>query len=1273
MQKSKKSLRGEHPRNISVPLRILVAGLCCFLLVPLALVIALHVPAVQDYLLQKAIQKLEASADLQIQLSSARWSLWHELRLVDLKVKASGENILECGEASLGYYLSWKWPYVHPVAVVLEKPSLRLERDAQGHWQLPGRKGPPSEASRPANPFPWSRFPWPQVRIVSGTIAATQNGQVVLSIADVNGTISVQEMTGSQGPWLKIDFGPWQGEAQVPSWGQWKFGGEAEIRNETLAISRLELTAPEVAQLHSQGQWQLAPPYDGMLQLEISEFSVPPLPYYTKELSQLKEITGDLCLNHYSGSWFLDHDLKTNLGSLQGTLQVDPGSPAGWFMQLASRFVDLQVPLPGQTADSHLSGQVELILKGRELETAQASLHALIEDSRWGDQSIQRGDLTASYEHGMLEIKPSRMQSSVGNFDFSAVADLRGLWNRDHPGEVKLELRAEQASLAKVFNGSAPRIGGSIVYHGHYEAGDFRRWENWQGEVESNLVLPQFLTLKASGNQKRGLLNLDYELEVSDLQKFAAFFPALYGKGKVSSRGSVKGKYPDLLWDGSITSPVLQIGPVQGEQLSLKGKGRIVGKEGQREMTLKVQNLNVSGHKLGTLNLNLQQEADVCRFNLKSDGLGTQGSARLTGRLEKLWGPVRTLLVNQSVLSWGKQSASVEGRVDAGKEGIRVHSLTLQHEKEKAQLAGEISVDARTDLKLTLDGVNLEQWARTLAREVPISGVVSGQLAVKGRADQPEASLTLQLVHGTIMIPSKEGTAAAFSKKGETTSREQLVDRIQIQGSLVRGLLSIQGNLQSPAVQTPLTFAAKVPMHLSLYPPQLTIKTGEEIASSAKVSALQAERIMPYLDFLDRLGGRLDLDVQIGGTLQQPAVVGNGSWQDGSFRVTKWPHPIENIKVDFQADARQIVIQKSSMNLLGGDVQVKGRVGYPRFHEMDFEADGTDLEVNDIYGTKGKVSGHARLLQTLTATRLTGILNLSNGEMNLGGLETDVARSISVVDGTGTGQTVEVRKDPTQPNSFVQRLEMDLTINLPPSGTWVHGKGLDAEISGTLKIEKRPFAGVKLRGGFQTLRGEYKFQEYRLKIVDGELIFPEGPEPDPQIKIVCQKDIKDAIIQVHVTGPLKQPKLIMSSIPTMNQVDILSYLVFDRPAGDLSSKESFQLQDKAASWMGTQTSILLKRVLGDTLLTPDSIEYRKSSNYSRVTSSSGTRNDATVVAIGKHITPDLYINFEKGITGEEGDQVAVEYRINRHFSVQTEFGGTQQSGIDVFWRYDFGK
>ena len=238
--------------------------LLCLLLIPLGLVAALHVPAVQDTSCGRRCESSKPAPTYKSTCSS-RWSPFRELQLFDLKVKASGENVLECEEAKLGYRLSWKWPYLHPGEILLKNPRFTWNamRKAAGNSRA-GKELHPNPPGR-TNPFPGRAFRWPQVRIVSGNIAAFQDGQRVLSLRDMNATLSVQEMTGSDGPWLKLDFGRWQGAAEVPAWGQWEFSGEAEIRNQTLSLKKVQLSVPGVAQVQCEGKWSLVPPFDGAL------------------------------------------------------------------------------------------------------------------------------------------------------------------------------------------------------------------------------------------------------------------------------------------------------------------------------------------------------------------------------------------------------------------------------------------------------------------------------------------------------------------------------------------------------------------------------------------------------------------------------------------------------------------------------------------------------------------------------------------------------------------------------------------------------------------------------------------------------------------------------------------------------------------------------------------------------------------------------------------------------------------------------------------------
>jgi autotransporter translocation and assembly factor TamB len=121
-------------------------------------------------------------------------------------------------------------------------------------------------------------------------------------------------------------------------------------------------------------------------------------------------------------------------------------------------------------------------------------------------------------------------------------------------------------------------------------------------------------------------------------------------------------------------------------------------------------------------------------------------------------------------------------------------------------------------------------------------------------------------------------------------------------------------------------------------------------------------------------------------------------------------------------------------------------------------------------------------------------------------------------------------------------------------------------------------------------------------------------------------------------------------------------LLFKRPATGLTGSEGLALQTQAAALIGSQASKVLKKSIGDTPFTPDVVQMRGSDS-----------GQSSVIEIGKYITPDFYVTYEKDLRSSGEDNFKVEYRLNRHLSIQTQIGSQNKNGVDLLWRYDFGK
>ncbi|MFZ2448303.1 MAG: translocation/assembly module TamB [Syntrophobacteraceae bacterium] len=1240
------------------PLRLAVLGIAALVLVPVLAVLALHIPAVQNEIIHRVVGEIEKATQYKVELASYRWWPFSRLYLDNVKVEADGRKILDCEAARLSYSLTPSWPYVNVEEIYLEKPFLQLERNAEGKWRVPVRPvAVPGGDSAGGDPL-WSRIPLPTLRIVSGTVEARQQGKIVLSIKDVTGVLLLKTVQGPGGPEIRVDFDNWQAQADIEGLGTWSIAGSALLGQDEAATEGIILSAPEGTRIELRGHWNIASFENGKSEILVSGFRASAVPDLPAAFSRLDGAKGRLTLVREGGRWSLDHDIETPAGLVKGHLRVEKTAPGPYEVVLDSGFSSLRPPGLPYAPEMELNGRLGLTARVEEGRISGTRFTVLLDSGKIGAETVQKCELAGTFEKDVLSIKSGSVKSSVADFKLTASADLGGLFDASRKGGVRAEIAIERANLEKIHSKVQQRLGGVVALEADYDPGNFRDLRLWRGKIDANLNIPELIALKGSGAYRNEQLKVEYDLDCKETQRFATLLPKWQGKGRVVSRGTFSGKWPDLLWEGDLSSPRLQYGAVQADQITLKGKGKFATKEDRREISLKAQNIVVDGKNISSLNLDLDQQKDGCSFQLKSDGILGQLTARLSGRVGNIWEFPLVTVSTQGQLGWKDQSGAFEAKFEIEKDGLKISSASLQQGKQKLVVSGGTISDAKTDLRLAVESVNAGPIVAALGFKNVFSGLVSGQIQVSGRPEQPECKLTMQA--SNCLLPGK-----------------QQIDRLQFQGAYARDSLTLQGEMNTPAVQSAIPFTVRIPVRLSFRPPQFEIRQADELNGDFKFAGFHAATLLPLLPFLSKAGGDFHGEAHVGGTLKQPVVNGSGTWKNGFFQETRWPHVIENIQAEWQADSRNLYVKKAEAQHLGAKVSVTGFVDYPAFETMKFQATGSDLQVPEIYGIEGKVSGQAEIRQTPDTAELTGTLHFSKARMNLGLLETDIAKSIEIIEAAAKGDVVEI-KDAKSPSRFYNQLKMDVGLELPPQGTWVTGKGLKAEIAGGLKLGKAPGGPIKLTGELRALRGAYSFQGKELKITEGTLIFTGAPQPDPQLRIVCQKEVKDITLQALVSGPLSRPKLAMSSVPAMNQVDILSYFMFGHSAGDLSAGEKTQLQNGAAAWLGSETSKVLKSVFGSSPLAPDSVGYRSTTGKSehgftnRPDPVTGAK-ETGIVEIGKNITPELHVTYGRGVTGEQANEVQIEYRLNRRFSIQTQVGGADQTGIDVFWRHDFGK
>ena len=149
---------------------------------------------------------------------------------------------------------------------------------------------------------------------------------------------------------------------------------------------------------------------------------------------------------------------------------------------------------------------------------------------------------------------------------------------------------------------------------------------------------------------------------------------------------------------------------------------------------------------------------------------------------------------------------------------------------------------------------------------------------------------------------------------------------------------------------------------------------------------------------------------------------------------------------------------------------------------------------------------------------------------------------------------------------------LDLTISAP-SRIFVRGRGIDAELGGSLTVRGTATDPV-VSGGFEMRRGRLNILNKRLDFTSGEISF--GGSLTPTLNLEATNTTGSTTITITVAGVANDPSITFSSSPALPQDEILAQLIFGQSMSKLSALQIAQLADAASQLAGGRSTSLFQ-------------------------------------------------------------------------------------------------
>lgn len=487
--------------------------------------------------------------------------------------------------------------------------------------------------------------------------------------------------------------------------------------------------------------------------------------------------------------------------------------------------------------------------------------------------------------------------------------------------------------------------------------------------------------------------------------------------------------------------------------------------------------------------------------------------------------------------------------------GIDIRNLALAVGGGRLAVAGRAG--SRLDLKVDARAIPLSV-AQMASPGIGLSGTLDGSANLSGTPSDPSGAWRARIANLVVKQARDAGAPPlGIVANGEIADRRTTVD----------------ATITAPGAGT-IRIAGRAPLD----------NTGAlDLAIRGTLDAGIANRSLGAGG--RRVTGRVAIDARVDGTANAPRASGAATLSGGTFSDAAQGIALDRIQGRAVARGDEITIENASAATAnGGTINASGRValapdaGFPgniritgRNAQVVQSALATaivnmDLTLSGALARNPRIAGRVGIvsLDVPVPERLPASLQPLPGTRNIN--LTPAARARLALNPKARNG----RRAPPFDAS------LDIALDAP-GRILVHGRGLNAELGGTLHIGGT-LAAPQPTGAFTVQNGRLNILAARLDFSRGNLTF--AGDLTPELDFAASMQQGSAQVGVEISGPASDPQFTFTSTPDMAQNEILSRILFGTSSGQLSTGQAIVLAQTAAQFSGDASFEALRKSLG---------------------------------------------------------------------------------------------